>query len=386
VKAFHIADTHIKLGTRWDECRRVLNHFSQRVEEEKPDIVLHAGDVFDARSAPKEMEFAEEWFQRMANVCPVVIVGGNHDDYTELVGFRRLDSKHEIRVAIAPQDMYIAGLHLICIPWPTLSMVMMNQHVLSDAHGDAMDHLRTIFQLFGKNPSSGLPRMALIHAMVSGSKTTAGQPLRNCDFSLGLEDLAFLNCDAIAMGHIHNEQQWKSGVIRYSGSPFHTDWGDFAEKSFSIWEYDHSGIHNVYNEPLPAHQMLDLNTDFHADEGRIVFDNDNEPPSICDVDDVALIEARLNYSFAPEEATAAHVAARRWREDMLRDGYANVKLNPKVVVSSAARIPEVTTAISPEDKLKAYMKSRGEDPYTEDNQRVLEKFRNITEVEHGLGT
>ena len=376
MKAFHIADTHIKLGARWDECRRVLNHFARRVEEENPDIVLHAGDVFDARSVPKEMEFAEEWFQRMANVCSVVIVGGNHDDYTELVGFRRLESKHEIRVAIAPQDMVIAGLHLICIPWPTLSVVMMNQHVLSDANQSAMDHLRSVFAHFGKRAPLAMPRMALIHAMVSGSKTTAGQPLRNCDFSLGLEDLAFLNCDAIAMGHIHNEQQWK-GNVRYCGSPFHTDWGDWADKSFTIWHYDAKGILRTELEQLPAHQMIDVPMVFEPSSCNLVI-TDEDKLYVGEAKNFNSQELRLSYSCSPEHASLAHNAAKNWERQLRQYEACDVKLNPKVVVSSAARVPEVSTAISPEDKLNAYMKSRGEDPTTEDNQRVLEKFRSLT--------
>jgi DNA repair exonuclease SbcCD nuclease subunit len=212
--------------------------------------------------------------------------------------------------------------------------------------------------------------------MVTGSKTAAGQPLRNCDFSLGLEDLAFLRCDHIALGHIHKAQEWSwTGTRRYCGSPFHTDWGDWADKSFTIWEYDSEGIHGVTTEALPAHQMLDLKTDFHADEGSITFDMVNMP--LADPLDCKNSEFRLTYSFNPEESTAAHIAAKKWRDDMLRFGAADVKLNPQVIVTTSARIPEVTTAIAPADKLKAYMRSRGEDPEADDNQRVLEKFARL---------
>jgi DNA repair exonuclease SbcCD nuclease subunit len=321
------------------------------------------------------MEFAEEWFQRIANVCPVVIVGGNHDDYTELVGFRRLESKYEIRVAVGPRDMVISGLHLVCIPWPTLSAVMMNQHVLADANENAMDHMRAMFTHFGF-ATTVLPRMGLIHAMVSGSKTTAGQPLRNCDFSLGLEDLAFLNCEAIAMGHIHNEQQWK-GNVRYCGSPFHTDWGDWADKSFTIYEYDRNDVHLVSTESLPAHQMIDVPMVFEPSSCNLVI-TDEEKLYVGEAKNFSTQELRLSYSCSPEHASLAHNAAKNWERQLRQYEACAVKLNPKVVVSSAARVPEVSTAISSEDKLKAYMKSRGEDPSIEDNQRVLEKFRELS--------
>jgi exonuclease SbcD len=382
MKAFHIADTHIKLGARWDECRRVLEHFAGRVEDEKPDVIIHAGDVFDARSTPKEMEYAEQWFQRLADTSPVVVVGGNHDDYTELRGLRRLSSKHLIQVITTPSAMHFAGLHLRCIPWPTLSSVVAESNDLDSANMTAADHLRSIFNRIGNSPAAGFPCLGVMHAMVTGSKTAAGQPLRNCDFTQSMEDLAWLRCDGIALGHIHNEQQWLVGpsgkpcVVRYCGSPFHTDWGDWVTKSYTIWEYDSRGILHVEAEPLPAHQMIDVPMEFVPSEWNLRI-TDPAKSQVGDYDDFRDQELRLSYSFSPEHASGAHNEAKNWERQLRQFGAADVKLNPNVIVTTAARIPEVATSTTPEDKLKAYMRSRGEDPDTADNQRVLAKFATL---------
>jgi len=383
--AWHIADTHIEQGPRWAERARVLDHFATLAENQNPDLILHAGDMFQKKSTPVEMQYAERWVQRLANVCPVVIVRGNHDTQHESESFSRLKATNSI-VAVEYACLFdVAGISVACLPWPTKAGVILQSAELSleQTSDDAMDHLRAILRWLGDELDKRRgPSIFLGHAMVRGSKTAAGQPLAGCDFELTLEDLNLVHADSYALGHIHKSQAWQPGydggaIFRYSGSPFHTDFGDWFEKSFTRWVFDASGLAECSSVELPAHQMIDCVANYLTDETvdynpELVFDLSKIP------DDPRDIEMRLKYTTAPEHAKAARAAAEAWRAQQLAAGAYSVVLAPEVLTTTRARAPEVSEAASPEDKLIAHWRSKGEDPDDASHRELLDKFREVT--------
>jgi DNA repair exonuclease SbcCD nuclease subunit len=382
---WHIADTHIEQGPRWAECTRILDHFATLAEHDPPDLILHAGDMFHKKSTPVEMQFAERWVQRLANVCPVVIVRGNHDTQHEIESFSRLKATNSI-VAVEYACLFdVAGISVACLPWPTKSGVILQSDALSlgQTSDDAMDHLRAILHwLGGELDKRKGPSILLSHAMVRGSKTAAGQPLTGCDFELTLEDLHLVHADAYALGHIHKAQAWQPGydggaIFRYSGSPFHTDFGDWFEKSFTRWEFNSEGLAGYSTVELPAHQMIEIKAR-NVEQSPIgacpcYIDDEQDIP-----EDVTGIEFKLKYTTAPERAKAARAAAERWRDQQLAAGAYSVVLAPEVLTTTRARAPEVSEAASPEDKLIAHWRSKGEDPDDALHRELLDKFREAT--------
>jgi exonuclease SbcD len=390
---WHTGDLHIKAGSRFDECRRVLNHIADRVEQDGPDAVVVAGDIFDAKSQPVEMQYAELWVQRIANVCPVVMVRGNHDAQHEIESFSRLKATNSIvaveRPTLVTFDSFVRGplpITIACMPWPTKAGVVLDSAALSleQAGDDATDRLRAILRWLGDELDKRKgPSIFLGHAMVRGSMTAAGQPLTGCDFELGLDDLALVHADAYALGHIHKSQAWQAhdAIFRYSGSPFHTDFGDWFEKSFTRWEFNAAGLVGCSTVELPAHQMLEIKANYIDDVTMgwgLHMDDANWPPSAEDGTNMEQVEFKLTYSHLPEHAAAARHAAQEWRKQQLAAGAYSVDLNPQTIVSTRARAPEVATASTPEDKLRAHWRSKGEDPDDELHRRLLDKFREVS--------
>jgi exonuclease SbcD len=382
MKAIHIADTHIRLGDRWDECKWVLNHIAQRVEEIEPAVVLHAGDVFDRESKPEEMRFAERWFQRMANVCDVVIVRGNHDAEHEIEGFSRLAATHRIHALERPNVIEVGPLAIACVPWPTMGTVAAQAEDLGSAGLVGRDALRVVLRSLGMEMINycDKPRIAIMHCMRGGAKTSSDQPLRGCDFELNDEDLELLNCNAYLLGHIHRSQTFsppkhRDWIMRYGGSPFHTDFGDWREKSFTILEYDSRRVIGYSTEDTAAHQMVNVVANWVSDDGfepQLCFDGSTVPndPKDC--------ELKLTYTFSAQHANAAHAAAKAWRAEQAIAGAYSVRLNPEAVVTTRARAPEVATAVAPIDKLRAYIRSIGEAPEDAAHQREIAKFSHLT--------
>ncbi len=94
MKICHFADTHLgaganhkKIGTSGLTLRQedIVNSFIEAIDkiiDEKPDICIHAGDIFDmVRPTNKIIAIAGEQLHRLASVhkIPTVVISGNHD-------------------------------------------------------------------------------------------------------------------------------------------------------------------------------------------------------------------------------------------------------------------------------------------------------------------
>ncbi len=86
MKLFHTADWHLgKLvhGVYMTEDQKiVLDQFVQAVEEEKPDAVIIAGDLYDRAIPPTEaVDLLNDVLQKIVIdlQTPVIAVAGNHD-------------------------------------------------------------------------------------------------------------------------------------------------------------------------------------------------------------------------------------------------------------------------------------------------------------------
>src|SRR4051812_5768928 len=84
MRILHTADWHIgrRLGRhdRTDEMRDALDEVARIADDERVDLVLVAGDVFD-RAAPsvESLSLGLTALLRLARSRPVIVVAGNHD-------------------------------------------------------------------------------------------------------------------------------------------------------------------------------------------------------------------------------------------------------------------------------------------------------------------
>ena len=91
MKLIHIADTHLGLAAfnRLDESgmnlreKQVYDNFLKAIDviiEEKPDVLVHAGDLFDTvKPKTKAYTTVLEALERLhAHEIPLIIIAGNH--------------------------------------------------------------------------------------------------------------------------------------------------------------------------------------------------------------------------------------------------------------------------------------------------------------------
>lgn len=224
MKFIHLSDLH--LGKRvngfsmLEDQRVVLAQILSIIDEESPDAVLIAGDVYDKGVPPIEAVELFDWF--LVELAPrqVFIISGNHDSPERLAfGSRLLDA---------------SGIHISPVYDGQVKPVS-----LTDSHG-AVDiymlpfvkpvHVRRFFPevesytdavraaVAGMQVDTQKRNVLLTHQFVTGAETSDSEELSvggtdNVDASV-LEPF-----DYVALGHIHGPQNIGSEKIRYCGTP-----------------------------------------------------------------------------------------------------------------------------------------------------------------------
>lgn len=362
-----IADSHFCEESRWDECVRLHDWIANDIAQRKVDLILHAGDVFDRKSNPRERLAVAKWLTDLAELAPVVIVRGNHDAVGDLKLFEQLVSSHPIAVVETAGVVYAGGCAVACLAWPRRAELLARSGEVGNEAGNqlAAEALRNVLRGMGDQMGTHYgPRILLAHAMVRGSVTSTGQPLVGCDMEIGLEDLALAGADFVALGHIHKGQEWTWGEtpIVYPGSPRRTAFGEIEEKGYVVVEVEASPIEknaNVRWERViaPATKMVLVEASWpgrHCTD--LPFLATGKTP-----DDVRGAEVRLRYRVDADLRHEAKHGAERVRDEFLRYGAVSVKLEEVVCATTRARSPEIAHAVSIEEKLRVVWKAKGID-------------------------
>lgn len=427
-----VADSHFAEDSRFDECCRLHDWIADDLELRHPDLIVHAGDVFERKSTPKERLAVARWLRRCADIAPVLVVRGNHDVLGDLPIFARLRGAHPIIVEEAAAVHVVAGVAVAAMAWPRKSEILARLGPTSSEASEqtAAEALRAVLRGLGDQLAQHEgPRILLSHAMVRASRTGLGQPLVGCDFELGLEDLALARADAYLLGHIHLGQDWllrgvtgaeprtaydwsarrvtepeacqggtnaDGAPVVYPGSPRRTAYGELEPKGYVVLGVDPSvcgcsmgfklGACGVCENrgrvawdrvEVPATPMLLL-----QDEWGVVFPEESDAVGFRVGDFVARdadargAEIRFRYTVDADQRDAARAGAEKVKADLLALGAIEVKLEEEVRSVNRARAPEVSKAKTLEEKLELLWKTRGFDPGPR-REALLEKARGL---------
>lgn len=361
-----IADSHFDEGSRFDECVRIHDWIAEDAASRGCTSWLHAGDIYERKSTPKERASAADWVQRMADfVGPGVIVRGNHDAVGDLPLLGRLDT-HGCGVSVVEDARVVrlGGVSVACLAWPRRGNLhsllgAVDRDTVEAAAGDA---LRSVLRGLGEELAVSRPddaKILLSHAMVRDSRTSTGQPLVGCDFELGLHDLALAKADFIALGHIHLGQDWDVGGAPavYPGSPRRTAFGESEAKGYVVVEFDGSRLVGWERVETPATPMIHLEGDHFPDSGLELTGMEHWFRS-----SLSGAEVRMRYRVQCDQRDAAKAAAGECRERFLAAGATNVKIEEQLLVEQRARAPEVAAAATLAEKLERFWGSKGFEP------------------------
>ncbi len=273
----HLADLH--LGKRvngfsmMEDQEYILNRILEIMEEEQPDGLLIAGDVYDKTIPPAEaVRLMDDFLTAVAaKHVPVFLISGNHDS-AERVAFG-----HQLMqgsgIWISPMYDGIIRHHTLEDRWgevniyliPFLRPSVVRSFFPDVEIEDYTDALRTIIEDLQVDTSRR--NVVLAHQFV----TAAGALPETCDseqLSVGgldrVDGSVFSPFDYTALGHLHGPQRVGSETIRYAGSPLKYSFSELHQKkSVTVAELRAKGETEIRQIPLqPRREMIELRGTF----------------------------------------------------------------------------------------------------------------------------
>ena len=268
MKLFHLSDLHI--GKRVNEFsmiedqKYILKRILDLAEEEKPDGIILAGDIYDKQIPSAEaVQVFDEFITRLAGrAIPVFIISGNHDSAERLAfGGRLLNSRgiylspvYDGSVTKIPlKDQYgTVWIHLL--PFIRPSTV---RHVFEN-EADLVTDVQTAAETVIRHMEIDLKdrNILVAHQFVTGASRCESEDVQVGGLD-NIDAAVFTPFDYTALGHIHSPQNVGIDRVRYCGTPLKYSFSEVdQEKSITVVELEKKGT--VRTSLLPLKPLRDM--------------------------------------------------------------------------------------------------------------------------------
>ena len=266
MKFLHLADLH--LGKRvngfsmLEDQAHILRQILAILDDEQPDGVLIAGDVYDKSVPSVEAVGLLDGFltELRARGVPVLLISGNHDSPERLAfGGRVMDSCgiHISPVydgALAPvtlQDAF-GPVHVWLLPFVKPAHVRRwfpdaDIESYTDAVAEAVAHM---------DIDTAARNVLVTHQFVTGG-TRSGSEELSVGGTDNVDSGVFAPFDYVALGHLHGAQHIGRETIRYAGSPLKYSFSEARQhKSVTVVTLGEKGDVQVRTVALPPLREL----------------------------------------------------------------------------------------------------------------------------------
>lgn len=237
MRILHTSDWHLgkrlyKLD-RSEEHQLFLDWLIITLIEQKIDVLLIAGDIFDTPTPPHQaLETFYNFLHRISveTKTETMIVAGNHDSGLLLEAPSKILSLHRVKVwgklSERPEDHWcqIGNIDLCAIPF------FRSYELLPHGEGDALISLKKYL-----TKERTRPQILMLHHLAGVFEAAGSEQVISLS---GVDSIPseVLECfDYVALGHIHKPQ--KIGARSYySGSPIPLRFSETLKKSVVIIE------------------------------------------------------------------------------------------------------------------------------------------------------
>ncbi|MFP5224259.1 MAG: exonuclease SbcCD subunit D [Actinomycetota bacterium] len=283
MRFLHTSDWHIgrtiRGRDRMQEAAAVLDEIVEIAADARLDLVIIAGDLFDARVPPAEAEkLVNQTLLRLRDTgAAVVAIAGNHESQPRLEAVVPLFAElgiHLVTKVRLPGDGGIITVpsrsgeetaEIACIPFVPERAFGDASSVFEDigswpaAYADQMARL---LQVFASHMTPGTLHLMAAHLLASGARFGKGGGEREVTLGPNYAVTASSlppTLTYLALGHIHQPQRVKGAPSPtwYSGSPWMLDFGEERDdKSVQIVEASAGKPPKVEQVRLGRHRRL----------------------------------------------------------------------------------------------------------------------------------
>lgn len=284
MKFLHLADLH--LGKRvngfsmLEDQAHILRQILAILDDEQPDGVLIAGDVYDKSVPSVEAVGLLDGFltELRARGVPVLLISGNHDSPERLAfGGRVMDSCgiHISPVydgALAPvtlQDAF-GPVHIWLLPFVKPAHVRRwfpdaDIESYTDAMAEAVAHM---------DIDTAARNVLVTHQFVTGG-TRSGSEELSVGGTDNVDSGVFAPFDYVALGHLHGAQHIGRETIRYAGSPLKYSFSEARQhKSVTVVTLGEKGDVQVRTVALtPLRELREIRGSYDELTARSLYEH-----------------------------------------------------------------------------------------------------------------
>ena len=247
VKILHTSDWHvgrrIRGRDRSEEHRAVLSELVGLAQDNRVDLTVVAGDVFDTSSpTPIAEQIVWKGLLELSEVSPVAVVAGNHDNQARLDAVAPLLDMAAITMVGAPRapqeggviTLDDIGVRLALLPFVSQRGIVKAQHIMGsdpDQHaGEYEQRLRLIVDALTEDMTPDTVNLVVSHLTVYGALAGGGERQAHI-FGYAIPASIFPgHLSYVALGHLHRQQKMPhAGAVWYSGSPLQLDFGEVSD-------------------------------------------------------------------------------------------------------------------------------------------------------------
>lgn len=275
VKVLHTSDWHvgrrIRGRDRADEHRAVLAEIVEVARAGQVDLSVVAGDLFDTASpSPAAESIVWNSLLDLAEVSPVVVVAGNHDNPGRFDAVSPLLEMGRIRVGAFPAAPGEGGIlefpefatRVALLPFVSQRGIVRAQQLLDDdpdEHAGAYaDRMQRLIARLTEDMTTDTVNLLVSHLTAYGALAGGGERTSHV-FGYAIPTSSFPgHLSYVALGHLHRQQKMPhGGSVWYSGSPLQLDFGEVGdEKGVLLVEAQPGLPSKVTTVPLTAGRRL----------------------------------------------------------------------------------------------------------------------------------
>lgn len=284
MRLIHLSDLHI--GKRVNEFSMledqeyILKEILGIIDEEKPDGVIIAGDVYD-KSVPGEeaVKLLDSFLTSLAKrKLQVYMISGNHDSAAKLAFASKLIDLSGIHISpvydksrfagnesgkLAPlelgdSDGFTVKIHMLPFVKPATVRAVFPEE--ADEINDYTDACRVAIEHMEIDESE--TNILVAHQFVTGAERSESEEnvggLDNVDVSV------FEPFDYVALGHIHGPQKAGRETVRYCGTPLKYSLSEAKHtKSVTVIDIPENKKVDIRTVPLtPLHELREIKGTF----------------------------------------------------------------------------------------------------------------------------
>jgi exonuclease SbcD len=275
MRILHTSDWHVgkvlKGQSRVDDQVAALAQVVEAARDERPDLVIVAGDLYDtATPTPEATRIVTRALSALRGTgATVVAIGGNHDNGAALDALRAWAEAAGITLRGGIRS---AAEHLITgetrdgEPWRLVALPFLSQRyavraselfdlTAAEATQTYADHVGRLLARLAEGFGDDTVNLITAHLTVFGAVAGGGEREAHTIMGYAVPTTVFPHsAHYVALGHLHRAQQVPGPVpVRYSGSPLAVDFGEEENTaSVSIVDVSPSVAARVREVPITA--------------------------------------------------------------------------------------------------------------------------------------